>query len=189
MRRCCEVGFGVPEARALNRAAQAILGRRAPDGRPAGNLGWTGAGWLLCGGEETGERARAVSESSGRWQVGRRGSADARAEGGGRFVRGAARTWALASGVTRGRADVWAQAVSRGGERVRAERGAGLVEALRSGPDRAEVRASGPGLRFGPECCAGKGRNGPQERERETWDARERAGPRKESGRAGFGLG
>jgi len=104
---------------ALYRAAQAILGRRAPDGRPAGNLGWTGAGWLLCGGEETGERARAVSESSGRWQVGRRGSADARAEGGGRLVRGAARTWALASGVTRGRADVWAQAVSRGGERVR----------------------------------------------------------------------
>ena len=47
------------------------------------------------------------------------GDSDARAEGGGRLVRGAARTWALASGVTRGRADVRAQAVSRGGERVR----------------------------------------------------------------------
>ena len=80
---------------ALYRAAQAIPGRRAPDGRPAGNLGWTGAGWLLCGEEETGERARAVSESSGgdagRWagvrergaetgrcELDRRGSADAR---------------------------------------------------------------------------------------------------------------
>ena len=79
-----------------------------------------------------------------------------------------------------------AQAVSRGGERVRAERGAGLVEALRSGPDRAEVRASGPRLRFGPECCAGKGRNGPQERERETWAALGRLG--KEVW-AGLGLG
>ena len=58
-------GLGSQRRGALYKAAQAILGRRAPDGRPAGNLGWTGAGWLLCGGEETGERARLVSESSG----------------------------------------------------------------------------------------------------------------------------
>jgi len=51
---------------------------------------------------------------------------------------------------------VRAQAVSRGGERVRAERGAGLVEALRSGPDRAEVRASGVLGRC--EAGAGEGR-------------------------------
>ena len=45
---------------------------------------------------------------------------------------------------------------------------------------------SGPGLRFGPECCAGEGRNGPQERERETWAALGRLG--KEVW-AGLGLG
>ena len=51
-----------------------------------------------------------------------------------------------------------AQAVSRGGERVRAERGAGLVEALRSGPDRAEPRRPGP---------AEERASGPAKRERE----------------------
>jgi len=84
---------------------------------------------------------------SGRWQVGRRGSADARAEGGGRLVRGAARTWALASGVTRGRADVRAQAVSRGGERVRrgSRPGAGCWRG-RAGPRLGRNLGRGVGL-------------------------------------------
>ena len=71
-------------------------------------------------------------------------------------LQGARAGRALASGVTLERADVRAQAVSRGGERVRAERGAGPVEALRSGPDRAEVRASGVLGRC--EAGAGEGR-------------------------------
>ena len=70
--------------------------------------------------------------------------------------RGALRAAERATRATRGCADVRAQAVSRGGERVRAERGAGLVEALRSGPDRAEVRASGVLGRC--EAGAGEGR-------------------------------
>ena len=76
---------------ALYRAAQAILGRHAPDGRPAGNLGWTGAGWLLCGGEEAGEWARAVGESSRRWQVGLGAGAGAR----GAEERSGPRAWAV----------------------------------------------------------------------------------------------
>ena len=127
-------------------------------------------------------RASRAGIAAGRCAAGRGGEDGSGQAGPTGQRRGALRAAERATRATRGCADVRAQAVSRGGERVRAERGAGLVEALRSGPDRAEVRASGPGLRFGPECCAGEGRNG---RRRE----RGRPGPRWAGLGRRFGLG
>jgi hypothetical protein len=110
-----------------------------------------------------------------RWQVGRRGSADARAEGGDRLVRGTARAWALA---TRGRADV--RRGSRPGSGL-----TGLGERERGGAGPLGLREAAGWAVRGRWERAGLRRTGPRERKWATgvsWPAwREKEG-------LGFGL-
>ena len=65
----------------------------------------------------------------------------------------------------------------RAGKWARLVRGSGVARALSGAAARAGVRGWARGRwelalgRAGPERCAGEGRNGPQERGKETWAA------------------
>ena len=141
------MGVGVPEARALYRAAQAILGRRAPDGRPAGNLGLTGAVVALRGRRN--------------WRAGPAGQRKQR------WGRGRVRAQAVSERGRRSRG------LKRRGERLAGqgwERGAlGLAGSL--------GRGAGAGLGGGKRAARGRGKKGAGPRASRAERGRKRSGP------------